>query len=194
MIRMQPAIQSPIALLSTLPEMGWDSLEQFAQWYMQNGMPMAVPWDAEVIVSDDATAICVFRKPPYQVELYLIHPSIMIPEHAHPGLETLVVHLGGGFRGNRMQNGLSDLWGTSAGKTSADETHGGSQLGVSPKGYAMLTFEKWPDGVPMTSAAAHWRGDTAGPKQDVLIRRHYPTAIAIPGFADVARGRPEPIL
>lgn len=172
----------------------WDGIDAFSNWYMQSSMPMMVPWDAEVIVSDDATAICLFRKAPYQVELYLVHPSVYIPEHAHPDMETLVIHLGGGDRGNPTPNGLSDMWGTIGGKTAANKTHGGASLGVSAKGYAMLTFERWPDGVPMTSAAVHWRGDTAGPKQDGIIKRHHPQAVAVPGFADITRRKVEAVL
>lgn len=172
----------------------WDSLEEFARWYCAAGSPLLVPWDAEVIVSDDATAICVFRQPPFQVELYLIHPNVSVPEHAHPDMEVMVVSLGGGKTGNRTSNGLSSSRGMVASTLQPGETHGGGVLGVSPGGYAFLTFEKWPVGVPMTSAAIHWRGATAGPKQEALIRRHHSAAIAISGFADVYARSAEAVL
>lgn len=173
---------------------GWESIEAFADWYMGRGAPLMVPWDAEVIASDDATAVCLFRKAPFQVELYLVHPNIAVPVHSHPGMEALVIRLGGGCLGERLDNGLSSEWGMNCGKTKEDQTHGGRGLGFSPKGYAMLTFQKWPDGVPLTSAAVHWKGDTAGPKQDAIIKRHHPQAIAVPGFADISRRKTESIL
>jgi hypothetical protein len=42
---------------------GWDNVESFADWYMSVGAPPMVPWDAEIIASDDATAVCLFTAP-----------------------------------------------------------------------------------------------------------------------------------
>jgi hypothetical protein len=51
----------------------------------------------------------------------------------------------------------------------------------------MLTFEKWPDGVEITTAAANWVGETAGPKQEAIIRAKYPNAYIANGYADVTK-------
>jgi hypothetical protein len=40
----------------------WDTLEEFVDWYIDSRMPILPPWNAEVIKSDDAVAICVFKK------------------------------------------------------------------------------------------------------------------------------------
>jgi hypothetical protein len=177
----------------TTPD-SWQTIEDFVDWYMQSGQPLMIPWNAEVIASDDATAICIFRKAPYQVELYLVHPSIVIPVHAHPEMESIVVSIGGGCLGTRLDNGMSSIWGFKGNKIQGEQTHGGQGFGFSPKGYAMLTFQKWPEGVPLTSAAVHWKGDTAGPKQDAIIKKHHPQAVAIPGFADITRRKVDAVL
>lgn len=170
-----------------IPE-SWGSVEDFANWYMSNRMPWMVPWDAEVIVSDDATAITVFRKGRFQVELYLVHPNMAIPTHSHPGMESVIIRLGAGNLGRRLPLGVSEIWGAMAPVLHAGEVHGGRPLGFSPKGYAMLTFQQWDEGLELSSAAVQWRGDTAGPKQDALIKAHLPAAFVEPGFADVTQG------
>jgi hypothetical protein len=176
-----------------VPE-SWPCIEDFADWYMRSGQPLMIPWDAEVIASDDATAICLFRKAPYQVELYLVHPNIAIPVHSHPEMEAVIIRLGGGCLGDRLASGLSSEWGMFGGKTKESQTHGGRGFGFSTKGYAMLTFQKWPEGAQLTSAAVHWKGDTAGPKQDAIIKKHHPQAVAIPGFADITRRKVDAVL
>ena len=46
----------------TIPD-SWETIEDFTNWYLAQRMPLMIPWDAEVIRTDDATAICIFRKP-----------------------------------------------------------------------------------------------------------------------------------
>lgn len=166
----------------------WSNVEDFANWYMSNRMPWMIPWDAEVICSDDATAICIFRHGQFQVELYLVHPDQAVPSHSHPGMESVIIRLGAGNIGRRHATGVSDIWGAMAPVLHAGEVHGGRPLGFSPKGYAMLTFQQWPEGMEVSSAAVLWKGDTAGPKQDAIIRRYRPDVLVGTGFADVTQG------
>ena len=39
----------------------------------------------------------------------------------------------------------------------------------------------------MSSAAVNWKGKTAGPLQEALIKKHRPDAFVEPGYADVTR-------
>lgn len=166
----------------------WDNVEAFANWYMANRMPWMVPWDAEVICSDDATAMVLFRHERFQVELYLVHPNMAIPTHCHPGMESVIVRLGAGNLGKRSPVGTSDIWGAMPPVLHSGEVHGGRPMGFSPKGYAMLTFEHWTGTEEMTSAAVLWKGDTAGPKQDALIKAHLPGIFVTEGYADCTQG------
>jgi hypothetical protein len=166
----------------------WKDVEEFANWYMSNRMPWMVPWDAEVIVSDDATAITLFRHDRFMVELYLVHPDMAIPTHCHPNMESVIIRLGAGNLGRKHPLGVSDIWGAMAPVLYSGEYHGGRPLGFSPKGYAMLTFEHWTGTEEMSSAAVLWKGDTAGPKQDALIRAHTPNVFVTEGYADCTQG------
>jgi hypothetical protein len=167
----------------------WPGVEAFANWYMSNRMPWMIPWDAEVICSDDATAICVFRHGRFQVELYLVHPEVAVPSHSHPGMDSLIIRLGAGNTGKKHELGVSSIWGAMAPVLRAGEVHGGRPLGFSSKGYAMLTFQHWPEGIEVSSAAVLWKGDTAGPKQDAIVARYLPNVLVRSGFADVTQGK-----
>ena len=162
----------------------WDSLEDFVEWYMDSRMPMMVPWDTNVIRTDDATAMCIFRKPPYQVELYLIHPNMTIPVHGHPGMEVITVVMGGGKLHELGQFGCSAAWGYMSPKLVEDGVHGGTDTNDTG-GYILLSFEKWPENTKIISAATQWKGTTAGPIHDALISSYHPDAYVKPGYADV---------
>lgn len=166
----------------------WASVTDFAQWYMNIGMPLMVPWDAEVIRTDDATALCLFRKGRWMVELYLIHPNMAVPTHSHPGMESVIVRLGAGNMGLRdPATGVASVWGSMTPVLHSGEEHGGRPLGFSQKGYAMLTFERWPLGISPSSAAILWKGATAGQVHDDLILKHTPKALVQPGVADCTK-------
>jgi len=150
----------------------WVSIEDFVKWYMEARMPVMIPANPNVIVSDNATAYTIFRKPPYQIEVYVNHPETGVDAHAHPGMEIITMSL--------------SSFGSFAPKLKNGKQHGGTGF-VPKEGNVMLTFEKWPEGVEMTSAAANWVGKTAGPKQEDIIRSRYPTAYIENGYADVTK-------
>lgn len=168
-----------------IPE-SWETIEDFTNWYLEQRMPLTIPWDAEVIQTDDATAICIFRKPPYQVELYLIHPKLSIPIHAHPGMDVITMSLGGGKNDTKSITGTSTNWGNIAENLKDGESHGGQGMLRNSLGFGLLSFEKWPEHTVLTSAAIHWKGKTAGPLHDALIKKHYPEAVIYPGYADIS--------
>jgi hypothetical protein len=161
------------ALLGKVPET-WNSLEEFAQWYIDNQIPYLIPNGSGSIVTDDATAISIFRKPPYQVELYIIHPNVNIKLHSHPNVETLTVMLGGQKTAFTGDFGTSDTFNRDSRKVSKLEKHGKfTESGYSNEGFAMLSFQKWDEHVPITSAALNWRGPPAGPIHARMLGKNY---------------------
>lgn len=151
-----------------IPE-SWDTIEAFVDWYMKAKKPMFIPWDAETIRTDDATAMCIFRKGRFQVELYIIHSGYDVQQHCHPQMEVTTIVLGGGGVCGEERK----LYGTSmnAGKTVKiveGEYHGGEKTDFG-KGFMLLSFEHWLGEGPITSAAIQWGGPTAGPIHDELL-------------------------
>lgn len=154
----------------------------FTQWYLAAGMPILIPKGAEVFVSDDATATCLFRSGRYQFEMYFIHPNPLIPLHEHPGVENIEIPSSGWK--NLSESALRSRL------QSFGQSHGRSILerGVST-GFALFSAQKWHDDIEMSTIGARWKGFTAGPKHDALIRRFNPDCFAYTGYADVTRQR-----
>ena len=154
----------------TVPD-SWATLEEFVEWYMSARMPIMIPTDPNVIVSDNATAYTIFRKAPYQIEVYINHPNLDVALHSHPSMEIITMS--------------TSNFGAFAPKLKNNKAHGGTNSGK--LGSIMLTFEKWPAGVEITTAAANWVGPTAGPKQESIIKTTYPNAYVVDGYADVLK-------
>ena len=170
----------------------WATLEDFKEWFMQSKMPMQVPWNAEVIRTDDATALCIFRKPPYMIELYLIHPNMSIPRHAHPDMEVITMVLGGGSMHPKTSINTGRNWGETAPKLEPGQEHGGETFTKVGNGYALLAFEKWLDTSHMISAAVQWKGESAGPIQEQMVRDRFASkynkeVLVKPGYIDISQ-------
>lgn len=168
----------------------WDTLEDFVEWYMESKMPMMIPYNATVIRSDDACAICLFRKGQYQVEFYLEYPEMYIRKHAHPRMEVITMHLGGGSMSPPSETGTSMTWGQAATKLMPDQYHGGDSSPVISDGFITLAFQKWYDVNEMTSAAVQWKGELQGPIQAETIKNYKNNAYITSDYADVTDSHP----
>jgi hypothetical protein len=107
-----------------------------------------------------------------------------IPVHGHPGMEVITVVIGGGKLHELGKLGCSSAWGYMSPKLTDGDVHGGTDtndLG----GYLLLSFEKWPENIEITSAAIQWKGRTAGPIHDKLIEKYHPEVSLSVGYADV---------
>jgi hypothetical protein len=157
----------------------WKSVEEFCNWYMDNGMPIRPPNNTEVFLSDDATATCLFRSGQYQVESYLIYPEPLVQIHEHPGVEVIKVRM--------FENGDGGF-ALASDVLRKGEGHGaGFRLDGEEKGFILLAVQKWDDELIPTTVAARWKGKTVGPIHESLIKRLYPEALVLPGYADVTK-------
>lgn len=158
----------------TIPDT-WSNVEEFGNWWIKAGMPLCFPDAAEVFLSDDATAVCLFRKGRFQVELYLIHPHPIVPIHEHPGVEVIKVRLN-----SKKYPYLSETLHDGA-------AHGsGIRNQSEEKGYPLLAIQHWLTRDP-TTVASMWKGNTVGPKQEALIKRFNPDAVVGQGWADITK-------
>jgi len=130
---------------------------------------MMIPWNAEVIRSDDAVAICVFRKGNYQVEYYIEYPKMWIRKHSHPRMEVITMKLGGGKLSPKDSiMDTSRTWGSLSKKLNPGSYHGDNGGGFG-HGFVTLAFQRWEDPAEMTSAAVQWKGELQGEWQAELI-------------------------
>jgi hypothetical protein len=159
------------------------NLVHFTEWYLSAGMPILLPETTEVFLSDDATATCLFRHDRYQFEMYFIHPNPVIPIHAHPGVEN--IEIPSGSWKNLSPQELSFR------VQREGQTHGkGIRERAITAGFALFSAQKWQDGIEISTIGARWRGHTAGPKHDALIKRFNPDCYSYEGYADVTRKQP----
>jgi hypothetical protein len=150
----------------------WADVQAFADWWLDNKMPLIFPVFPEVYCTDDATAVCLFRKGRFQVELYLIHPQPGVPVHGHPGVEVI-----------KIRSGLPSGH-TASDVLRKDEVHGsGLKLEAEVRGFPLLAIQHWQTRDP-TTIASMWKGPTAGPLHNALIRRYNPTAYIKDNYAD----------
>ena len=166
----------------------WSTLEDFVDWYCEQKMPMMIPWNADVIRSDDAVAICLFRKGHYQVEFYIEYPNMYIWKHSHPRMEVITMALGGGGMmppDEGSTTNTSSLWGGLTLKLTNGNYHGGDSDPGKAHGFVILAFQRWENPEEMTSAAIQWKGKIQGEHQAELIRKHYPDAYIKNGYADI---------
>lgn len=170
----------------------WASLEDFVDWYCGQRMPMMIPWNADVIRSDDAVAICLFRKGHYQVEFYIEYPNMYIYKHSHPRMEVITMTMGGGgtWKPNEdSTTNTSHVWGALTSKLTNGNYHGGDSQSGTGNGFVILAFQRWENPEEMTSAAVQWKGELQGTWQAELIKKHYPDAYVNvdKNYADVTR-------
>lgn len=157
----------------------WKDVKEFADWWMKAGMPIVFPPNPEVFLSDDATAVTMFRHGRFQIEMYMIHPHPKVPTHEHPGVEVIKMRLGN-TKTPIMSNTLKE-----------GESHGaGLRLEAEKLGFPLIAFQHWKTREP-TTVASMWKGPTVGPLQEALIKRFNPDAYVIDGYADITRKQDE---
>ena len=136
---------------------------------------MRYPPDAEIFLSDDATAVSIFRQGRFQVELYLIHPVPTVPNHEHPGVDVIKIQMGEGSMGIELSPTLTD-----------GESHGAGFTLDAQTGFPLIAVQHWKTRDPVTIAAM-WKGPTVGPLHEALITRFNPDAYVTAGYADITR-------
>jgi hypothetical protein len=157
----------------------WDDVSAFCDWYIENGLPLSFPKDAEVFLSDDATSVCLFKHGQFQVELYLIHPKPLVQFHEHPGVDVIKLRL--------IENSDNTYLAEASDVLRKGQAHGaGVRFEKEGNGFPLIAIQHWKYEKPTTVAAA-WKGKTVGPVQEELIRRFHPNALVIDGYADVTK-------
>src|ERR1043165_7069413 len=74
----------------------YDPLMAFATWYVHQpgfGVPRSL-YDGLSKVGD-ATGIVLFRQAPFQVQLWICAPGMVVGEHSHPHVDGIGVYISG---------------------------------------------------------------------------------------------------
>ncbi len=166
----------------TIPDT-WETLEEFAQWFKDNGFPMRVPADMRIYVTDHSYSCVVFRQDVYQAELYMIAPDKPGSPHTHD-FENLSIplwgHISGWSRTPDRYNHLclpssiidknlphpeSRKIGTSL---KIGEAH---NIDTHEQGCLMYVMQKWNSLDEMTSAVIQYNGKPMWPLHAQIIKK-----------------------
>ena len=150
-------------------------LTQFAIDFSRNAKSHGyIPTDVVATYKiQDVTAVVWLRHGPYQVELFIVPPNYIIPEHVHPNVESYEMFIGGdvsfshGGRWVGLDNlillpGSSDKRGGLI-AVETNDLHGGA---FGPRGGVFMSIQKWLNGIPPHSVS----GDYTGP---VMGKQHF---------------------
>jgi hypothetical protein len=154
-----------------------DELERYALWVL-NEVPLIgfVPfqnpfWSVENIVS-----LVVHRRPPFQTQLFMGPPGVIVPEHTHPNVDSIEVYVGGELRlshsgkliqpeeficENPNSTFKTALLRGSCTRVRPNDIHGG--FSGEKNGAVFLSIQHWLNGVEPSSVGTDWNGKVMGP-------------------------------
>lgn len=157
------------------------SVEQFTHWWLKH-RPMRPPFVDGVFFTDIAASIILYRKGPFQVELYVSKPETESPYHSHPGVDSLLMYLTGDLTFGK--NGKPLDWSENQKPREGDEEvhslfgkydilapNESHNLKTNGKGGAFFSFEKWHDKVP-NSVTVNWEGEPSGVLHQKVIQEN----------------------
>lgn len=140
----------------------WNTVEEFANWYVENNHPFKPPTTDPIYKTNSSYSAVIFRQGRFQVELYHIAPNSSITTLVAPGIEQCIIFLNGQiktFKGDQVvldstqiyeqtnENGTSVLFNKifTLGNGDIDRVEYG------PKGASLMVVQKWDEGIEMTS-------------------------------------------
>ena len=151
-----------------------DELEQFCSWFLKS-MPVlgAVPFSGAVSKIQDVTAILLYRRDQFQVQMFAVPEGTIIPEHTHPNVDSIEVYVGGNIhfshsgkyvypedqlRPKEGSLGLAMKRGMTV-RVRPNDLHGGV---FGEGGGVFLSVQHWLNGVKPHCVAADYNGVTMG--------------------------------
>ena len=76
-----------------------DVLEDFCSSFLKKAPVLgAVPFAGAVSKIEDVTAILLYRQGQFQVQMFAVPEGTIIPEHAHPNVDSFEVYVGGNIQ------------------------------------------------------------------------------------------------
>lgn len=73
-----------------------DPVEHYCKWFLTHTSPMGwIPFDNPVWQVEDVTSVLMHREGQFQVQMFIMPPHTIIPEHTHPNVDSIEVYVGG---------------------------------------------------------------------------------------------------
>jgi hypothetical protein len=148
-----------------------DDLKEFKNWFLKNNT-IQVPYDNPLMFIDGIAGITLYRKKPYQVQLFILEPNTIIKEHSHPNIDSYEMFLWGMKFTHKSKIIIDEKmallkkndmprcshWTL---RIKTNELHGGK---ASDKGGSFISIQKWLNNIDPTHVSKDWNGDILGEK------------------------------
>jgi len=147
-----------------------DPLRAFGHWYLgkmlkENCLPVDTVFK-NIKMYNNASAVVLFRRYPFQVELFIAPGNVSVPEHSHPDVDSYEVYFGGDIafsKNNRkdarvireLPNKKSSAWGWFM-RIGCEDKHEATSLET---GGSFLSVQYWKNKVEATSIGENWIGE-----------------------------------
>ncbi len=158
-----------------------DPLEQFLKSFLAKGSPVGyVPVNGAVHYIDGVTAVLWHRNDPFQIQLFVVPPNYIIPEHTHPNVDSYEIYVGGQIRFSHSgkyvhgeadlnipnERGLSKVRGAFI-RVRPNDKHGGV---FGPSGGVFFSVQRWLNGVKPHCVSADYTGVVLGPEHLASVK------------------------
>jgi quercetin dioxygenase-like cupin family protein len=125
-----------------------DDLKEFLDWWLENKATFP-PEENSTIYQGDTTGVVLYKKAPFQVELFIVKPGKEIKQHIHPNVDSYEVNLAGYIEftcdGKVYCDGKPV-------RVKPNAWHGG----FFPKGGSFISVQKWLNGVEPKFVGDDW--------------------------------------
>jgi hypothetical protein len=152
-----------------------DDLEVFLDDFMTKFPSLGlIPLLGAVHMVEDVMSVTWYRNGPFQVQLFVVPPNYVIPEHTHPNVDSFEVYLGGQIRFSlhgefvypEEDFTVPDEFGLSKNRAKVirvlpDALHGGV---FGESGGVFMSVQKWLNGVQPTCVGSDYTGVVMGEK------------------------------
>lgn len=164
-----------------------DPLDRFAMDFLDARSPIGfVPFMNAVHKVEDVWSVTWLRHGQFQVQLFIIPPNYVIPEHTHPNVDSYECNIGGQSRfshGGKFitpeeaftqpgERGLSKIRGALI-RVRPNDVHGGV---FGESGAVFFSIQHWLNGVAPHCVAADYSGKVMGPHHLASIKAGEPVA------------------
>ena len=82
-----------------------DTLETFCTSFLEKMSVIgAVPFAGAVTRIENVTAILLYRRDQFQVQMFAVPENTIVPEHTHPNVDSIEVYVGGNIMFYTVEN------------------------------------------------------------------------------------------
>lgn len=152
---------------------GGATLEGFLSWFVDRGPSIAAPPMDGFWFNPLIWGVTLYRRAPFQAQLYIVPPGCRLTEHGHPNTDTFEIHTNGdmNFRVaddsgalqpvippghlHDQRFGVSRWWGRAV-RVRPGVRH---DLSVGATGSAFVSLQHFTDGVMRRSVGEDWDGE-----------------------------------